>query len=110
MAVRFIRVVAALITDERGRYLVCQRHRRRPMPLKWEFPGGKIEAGETAPKALARELREELGIEAVVAQPAPEPVKRVQVVLPALHVDGVQERLQEPQLGWNVACHGIPPA
>jgi len=70
VAVRFTRVVAALITDERGRYLICQRNRRRPMPLKWEFPGGKIDAGETALQALARELREELGIEAVVAQPA----------------------------------------
>ena len=49
-----------------GLVLACQRLRSGRIPLKWEFPGGKIEAGETARQALVRELREELGIEAVV--------------------------------------------
>jgi 8-oxo-dGTP diphosphatase len=59
------RVVAALIMDDH-RILACQRTRHQPMPLKWEFPGGKIEDGEQPRDALRRELEEELGIEATI--------------------------------------------
>jgi 8-oxo-dGTP diphosphatase len=59
------RVVAALIEKE-GRLLVCQRTRHQTMPLKWEFPGGKIEEGEQPRDALRRELDEELGIVATI--------------------------------------------
>lgn len=59
------RVVAALIVQD-GRLLVCQRTRHQTMPLKWEFPGGKIEEGEQPRDALRRELDEELGIEATI--------------------------------------------
>jgi 8-oxo-dGTP diphosphatase len=59
------RVVAALIWKD-GKVLVCQRTRHQVMPLKWEFPGGKIEDGEQPRDALRRELDEELGIQAVV--------------------------------------------
>jgi 8-oxo-dGTP diphosphatase len=59
------RVVAALIWREE-KILICQRTRHQPMPLKWEFPGGKIEEGEQPRDALRRELDEELGIAAVV--------------------------------------------
>jgi 8-oxo-dGTP diphosphatase len=57
------RVVAALIYQD-GKILVCQRTRHQTMPLKWEFPGGKIEPGEQPRDALHRELDEELGIDA----------------------------------------------
>jgi 8-oxo-dGTP diphosphatase len=59
------RVVAALITKQ-GKLLVCQRTRHQTMPLKWEFPGGKIEEREQPRDALRRELEEELGIEATI--------------------------------------------
>src|SRR5579871_5920667 len=60
-------VVAALI--ERGdEILICQRGPEQPMPLKWEFPGGKIEPGEEEVAALHRELQEELGISAKIGE------------------------------------------
>jgi 8-oxo-dGTP diphosphatase len=59
------RVVAALITKQ-GKLLVCQRTRHQTMPLKWEFPGGKIEEREQPRDALRRELEEELGIVATI--------------------------------------------
>jgi 8-oxo-dGTP diphosphatase len=67
------RVVAALIVKD-GKLLVCQRTRHQTMPLKWEFPGGKIEEGEQPRAALRRELEEELGILATVG----DEVKRIQ--------------------------------
>ena len=59
------RVVAALIVKD-GKILVCQRTRHQTMPLKWEFPGGKIEEGEQPRDAMRRELEEELGIDATI--------------------------------------------
>ena len=56
-----IEVVAGLIFRD-GRLLACQRHESAAFPLKWEFPGGKVEAGESDVEALRRELLEELGI------------------------------------------------
>ncbi len=56
-----LQVVAAIIERD-GRVLICQRTREQAHPLQWEFPGGKVEAGESPDDALARELEEELGI------------------------------------------------
>lgn len=59
---RLLHVVAAALIDADGRVLVQQRPAGRPMAGLWEFPGGKMEAGETPEAALVRELEEELGI------------------------------------------------
>ena len=67
------RVVAGLIVKD-GKLLVCQRTRHQTMPLKWEFPGGKIENGEQPRDALRRELEEELGILATIG----DEVRRIQ--------------------------------
>ncbi len=55
-------VVAAVIEREDRRLLIGQRRKSDSSPLKWEFPGGKVRDGEAAEAALARELREELGV------------------------------------------------
>ncbi len=62
MSTPLLLVVAAALIDSAGRVLVQQRAPHRSLPGRWEFPGGKIEPGETPEQALARELAEELGI------------------------------------------------
>lgn len=58
-----IKVAVGILTDEAGNILLCQRPPHKSYPLKWEFPGGKVEQGEETVQALCRELREELGID-----------------------------------------------
>jgi 8-oxo-dGTP diphosphatase len=58
-----IGVAVAILRRDDGRILLGQRSEAKSYPLKWEFPGGKVEPGETPEEALARELNEELGIE-----------------------------------------------
>jgi 8-oxo-dGTP diphosphatase len=60
--VRTIRVVAAVIEQD-GRYLITQRRPAAVLPLLWEFPGGRVEEGETDAAALKREVRHRLGVE-----------------------------------------------
>jgi 8-oxo-dGTP diphosphatase len=62
-----LQVVAGIIERE-GRILICQRTREQSHPHKWEFPGGKVEYGETLEQALARELAEELDLRAVKSE------------------------------------------
>ena len=62
-----LHVVGAAIV-EGGRCLVAQRSAAMALPLKWEFPGGKVHTGETPEAALAREIREELGLEVEVGE------------------------------------------
>jgi 8-oxo-dGTP diphosphatase len=61
-------LVAAAILVERGRVLLTQRKAGTHLAGSWEFPGGKVEAGEDPRAALRRELREEVGIEAKVGE------------------------------------------
>ena len=63
-----MRQVAVGIVMRNGQVLACQRKSDAVYPLRWEFPGGKLEEGETPAAALVRELREELSIQATVGR------------------------------------------
>jgi len=65
-----LRVACAVIEDG-GKVLATQRNTTMSMPLKWEFPGGKLHDGESPEECLARELEEELGIQVDIRQPLP---------------------------------------
>ena len=62
-----VRVVAAIIESD-GQVLACRRASHKNLAGKWEFPGGKVETGETDEAALSREIREELGADVTVEQ------------------------------------------
>jgi 8-oxo-dGTP diphosphatase len=62
-----IRVVAAVI-ERNGKYLITQRRPEGVLPLLWEFPGGRVEDGETDEQALGREMRERLDVDIQVGQ------------------------------------------
>lgn len=62
-----IRVVAAVLERD-GKYLITQRRATAVLPLMWEFPGGRVEAGETDQQALERELRHRLGASITVGK------------------------------------------
>ena len=68
---RLLLVAACALVDADGRVLIAQRPPGRPMAGLWEFPGGKLHAGETPEAGLIRELREELGIDTEASCLAP---------------------------------------
>jgi 8-oxo-dGTP diphosphatase len=101
---RPIAVVAAVVQEE-GRYLLCQRHDGPHLPLKWEFPGGKIEAGETSAEALCREIAEELGTSCDVGRELAElthsyPEKTVSIRFFAARLEGVPQPVVHRALEW----------
>ena len=67
---RTIHVVAAEIRNEAGAYLIAQRLPHAGMPLLWEFPGGKVEPGESDEVALVREIEEELSVRIAITAPS----------------------------------------
>ncbi len=71
MAKPMLFVAAAALVDSEGRVLICQRPQGKQLAGLWEFPGGKVEAGETPEECLIRELDEELGIKVTHACLAP---------------------------------------
>ena len=71
MARRILLVAACALVDADGRVLIAQRPQGKQLAGLWEFPGGKVEAGETPEECLVRELREELGVETKIPCLAP---------------------------------------
>lgn len=115
---KMIHVMAALITDPKGRILMARRLVGRDFAGFWEFPGGKVDPGETPEAALARELMEELGIEAridepvmVVPQHAPKALKLD--VRWVRHWRGTPKGLDSQALAWvpreKLTQYAVPP-
>ena len=115
-------VVAAALVDGDGRVLVQQRPQDKTMGGLWEFPGGKVELGETPEAALIRELREELGIDVEQACLAPacfasEPLGGRHLLL-LVYIcrkwRGIPRAIEAPAIRWvrPVELHGLemPPA
>jgi 8-oxo-dGTP diphosphatase len=67
LQLKTIRVVAALVERD-GRYLITQRRENAVLPMLWDFPGGRVEEGESDQHALTREVSERLGAEVEVGQ------------------------------------------
>ena len=95
-------VVAAILENE-GKILLAQRPEHADQPGMWAFAGGKVEAGETQPEALIRELREELGIEAVPARYVASHQREVSQRLIHLHAWHVPEFSGELGVGMVYA-------
>ena len=114
-----IHVVAGVIRDARGHVLLAQRTQARDLAGLWEFPGGKVEPGEAPASALARELHEELGIEAVPGAPVirvPQryPDKRLVLDVHEVAHRGTPRGLEGQALAWvapaDLPGYPMPPA
>ncbi|HEX4406611.1 MAG TPA: (deoxy)nucleoside triphosphate pyrophosphohydrolase [Polyangia bacterium] len=98
-------VVAALVRDG-ARVLVSRRRADQPMPLLWEFPGGKVEPGEDPVVALAREVREELGCDVRVGRihevvfHAYDAFDLVMLVYACEITDGVPSAVDVAEIAW----------
>jgi 8-oxo-dGTP diphosphatase len=115
-----IHVVAGVLLDARGRVLLARRTAGRDLAGAWEFPGGKVDPGETALQALDRELHEELGIridgaEPLIAVPQAYPSKRIVLdVYRVSNFTGKPRGLEKQALAWSppgkLPTYPMPPA
>jgi 8-oxo-dGTP diphosphatase len=122
VSVKLVLVAACALVDADGRVLIAQRPAGRPMAGLWEFPGGKVEAGERPEDTLMRELREELGI--VVDEVCLAPLAFASHSYPDFHLlmplyvcrrwQGTVTALEGQKLGWvrpnRLRDYPMPPA
>ncbi len=101
-------VAAALIWDK-DRFMICRRPENKARALLWEFPGGKVEPGETAAQALVRECREELGIAISVGgifmevvHEYPDLAVRLTLFNAAI-AEGIPQKLEHEDIRWITA-------
>jgi 8-oxo-dGTP diphosphatase len=121
-ALKTVLVVACALVDIDGRVLICQRPEGKQLAGLWEFPGGKVEPGETPEAALIRELDEELGIQVSEACLAPfvfasHSYESFHLLMPLYlcrRWDGFVERREHAALAWvtpnQMADYLMPPA
>ena len=122
MAAPILLVVACALIDPDARVLLAQRAPGKSMGGLWEFPGGKVDSGETPEESLIRELREELGIAAKEACLAP--LTFASHAYPDFHLlmplyicrrwDGTPQALEHSALKWvrprDMSQYSMPPA
>jgi 8-oxo-dGTP diphosphatase len=115
-----VHVVAGVLSDAKGRILLARRTAGRDLAGDWEFPGGKVEAGETPFQALDRELHEELGIRIHAMEPliaVAQAYKDKRILLDVYRVtrfSGKARGLEKQALAWSpgekLATYPMPPA
>ena len=122
MSIKLILVVACALIDADGRVLLAERPAGKSMAGLWEFPGGKVEAGERPEETLIRELKEELGI--VVKEPCLAPLTFASHAYPDFHLlmplfvcrrwEGTVTPLEKQRLAWvrpnRLREYKMPPA
>ena len=122
MSAKLILVAACALIDADGRVLIAQRPEGKAMAGLWEFPGGKVEAGERPEQSLIRELREELGI--VVKEECLAPLTFASHAYPDFHLlmplyvcrrwEGIVEAREQQALRWvrpnDLRNFPMPPA
>ena len=119
---RILLVAACALVDSEGRVLIAQRPQGKSMAGLWEFPGGKVETGESPEASLIRELKEELGIDVKAACLAPltfasHAYENFHLLMP-LYVcrrwDGIAQAREGQTLAWvrpaKLADYPMPPA
>ena len=119
---KIVTVAACALIDADGRVLLAQRPEGKPMAGLWEFPGGKVESGETPEQTLIRELQEELGI--AVKEACLAPLTFASHSYPEFHLlmplyicrrwDGIVTALEGQALTWvrpnRLRDYPMPPA
>ncbi len=122
MSVKLVLVAACALIDADGRVLIAQRPKGKAMAGLWEFPGGKVEAGERPEQSLIRELREELGI--VVKEECLAPLTFASHMYPDFHLlmplyvcrrwEGIVMAREQQRLKWvrpnALRNYPMPPA
>jgi 8-oxo-dGTP diphosphatase len=120
--VKLVLVAACALVDADGRVLLARRPEGKPMAGLWEFPGGKVEAGERPEQTLIRELGEELGI--VVSEPCLAPLTFASHAYTEFHLlmplyvcrrwEGIVRPQENQELAWvrpnRLADYAMPPA